>query len=85
MLASSEVITVIMKNFNIWYKCLDAQDDYQAQLKNRSLQVFFGTWTAEKEELDCEDVSPTPVEFDDLPKDPVNVGPKHCKRLKEML
>jgi hypothetical protein len=76
----------IMKNLNIRYECLDARDDYRAQLKNGSSQAFSGSWMAEKdsEEIDCEDVSPAMVEFDDLPEDPVNIGPKHCKRLKEM-
>jgi hypothetical protein len=74
----------IMKNLNIRYECLDARDDYRAQLKNGSSQAFLGSWTAEKEEMDCEDVSPaSTVEFDDLPEDPVNMGPKYCKRLKD--
>jgi hypothetical protein len=73
----------IMKNFNIRYECLDARDDYRAQLKNGSPQAFVGSWTAEKEETDCEDVGPDVVEFDDLPEDPANIGPKHSKRLKE--
>ena len=73
----------IMKNLNIRYECLDARDDYRAQLKNRSSQAFVGSWTAEKEEMDCEDVGPDTVEFDDLPEDPANIGPKHSKRLKE--
>ena len=45
--------------------------------------MFLGSWTAKKEETDSEDAGPTMVEFDDLPEDPVNIGPKHCKRLKE--
>ena len=76
----------IMKNLNIQYECLDAQDDYRAQLRKGSSQAFFGSWIAEKEENDCEDldIGPTTmVEFDDLPEDPENMGPKHYKRLKE--
>jgi hypothetical protein len=43
-----------------------------------------GSWAAEKEEMDCEDVEPSAVvEFDDMPEDPANIGPKQCKRLKE--
>jgi hypothetical protein len=44
-----------------------------------------GSWTAEEEENNREDldVGPAMVEFDDLPEDPENMGPKHCKRLKE--
>ena len=79
----SDFELAIMKNLNIRYECLDARDDYRAQLKNGASQTFLGSWTAEKEEIDCEDVGPTAVEFDDLPEDPVNVGPKHIKRLKE--
>ena len=74
----------IMKNLNIRYECLDARDDYRAQLKNGSSQAFLGSWTADKEEMDGEDVGPAMVEFDDLPEDPVSLGPKHCKRLKEI-
>ena len=73
----------IMKNLNIRYECLDARDDYRAQLKKGSSQAFLGSWEAEKEEMDCEDVGPAMVDFDDLPEDPVSIGPKHCKRLKE--
>ena len=46
-----------------------------------------GSWTVENEQIaDCEDVpvDPTMVEFDDLPVDPADEGPKHCKRLKEI-
>jgi hypothetical protein len=76
---------VIMKNLNIRYECLDARDDYRAQLKKGSSQAFLGSWTAEKEDIDCEDsnLGPAMVEFDDLPEEPANMGPKHCKRLKE--
>ena len=75
----------IMKNLNIRYECLDARDDYRAQLKKGSPQAFSGSWAAEADEIDCEDheVSPTAVEFDDLPEDPASMGPKHRRRLKE--
>ena len=73
----------IMKNFNIRYECLDARDDYRAQLKKGSSEAFLGSWTDEMEENDFEDVGPAMVEFDDLPEDPENTGPKYCKRLKE--
>ena len=73
----------IMKNLNIRYKCLKARDNYRAQLKKGSSQAFLGSWTDEMEENDFEDVGPAMVEFDDLPEDPENTGPKYCKRLKE--
>ena len=81
----SDFELTIMKNLNIWYECLDARDDYRAQLKKGFSQAFLGSWTTEGDEIDCEDheVGPTMVEFDDLPEDPVSMGPKHRKRLKE--
>ena len=34
----------LMKNFNIQYECLDARDDYRAQMKKGIDPLFVGSW-----------------------------------------
>ena len=74
----------MMKNFNIWYECLDACNDYRAQLKKGSSQTFIGSWEPADEEMDTNlhrELDATA--FDDVPDDPLDTGPKHAKRLRE--
>ena len=40
----------LMKNFNIRYECLDARDDYRAQLKNGIDKSLIGSWDAFEDE-----------------------------------
>ena len=39
-----------MKNFNICYECLDARDDYCAQLKKSIDKSLLGSWEALQDE-----------------------------------
>ena len=75
----------MMKNFNIRYECLDAHDDYRAQLKKGS-QMFIGSWEVADEEIDTNlhtgpDKGPDAAVFDDVPNDPLDMGPRHARRL----
>ena len=74
-----------MKNFNICYECLNARDDYRAQLEKGTSQVFIGSWEkAEDEDGDSNPNALSAIEFDDAPIDVLSIGPRHNKRLKEM-
>ena len=78
----------MMNNFNIRYECLDARDDFRAQLKKGTATNLFGSWeTVDAEDNHCDDPSnlnePT-IEFDDAPSDPLGLGQKQIKRMKEM-
>ena len=74
----------MMKNFNIRYECLDARDDYRAQLKKGSTQAFVGSWEVADEEIDTElHKGLDAAVFDDVPDDPLDMGPRHAKRLRE--
>ena len=78
-----------MRNFNVRYKCLDARDDYHAQMK-KSKPTITGSWNVEDEDdVEVEDnlghdgIDPENVELDDAPFGPFLQGPKHKKRMKE--
>ena len=44
-----------MSNFNLWYKCLDARDDYSAQMKDNNNKEDNKFWeTSENNPLDQE-------------------------------
>ena len=74
----------MMKNFNIRYECLDAHDDYRAQLKKGSTQTFVGSWEVADEEIDTKlHRGLDAAVFDDVPDDPLDVGPRHVKQLRE--
>ena len=81
-----------MKNFNIRYECLDARDDYRAQLKKGDSQAFIGSCDKADDDDDDDDdddgnddpKAPSAIEFDDTPIDLLSIGPRHSKRLKEM-
>ena len=79
----------LMKNFNIQYECLDARDDFRAQLKNGIEKSLIGSW----EVFDDENVHETEsfqrtteneVIFDDIPVDPKAHGKHFLLRLKNM-
>ena len=75
----------MMRNFNIRYECLDARDDYRAQLKKGSTQIFVGSWEVADNEMDASlHKGPDAAVFDDVPNDPLDMGPRHAKRLREM-
>ncbi len=78
----------IIRNFNICYECLDARDDYRAQLKKGAATVVTGSWevidSIENTHDNCDLDGPSAIEFDDSPSGPVDFGLKHIKHLKEM-
>ena len=78
----------MMNNFNIRYECLDARDDFRAQLKKGAVTNLFGSWeTMDAEDDDCvgcSDMNGPSIEFDDAPLDPLGLGQKQMRRLKEM-
>ena len=77
----------MMKNFNIRYECLDARDDFRAQLKKGASTDLFGSWETMNGEDDADgrsDENGVGVEFDDAPLDPLNLGQRQKRRLKEM-
>ncbi|KAF8800467.1 hypothetical protein BYT27DRAFT_7052046, partial [Phlegmacium glaucopus] len=77
----------LMKNFNIRYECLDARDDFRTQMK-KGTDIINGSWNAVGDEEEDGD-SPhanglNVINIDDVPIDPLNSGPRHNKRLREM-
>ena len=61
-----------MQNFNIRYECLDARDDYRAQLKKTGDPVIIGSWVDDNEGQEVHDdtfqvVSHDDMDFDDAP------------------
>lgn len=80
-----------MRNFNVRYECLDARDNYRAQLKKSGDNVV-GSWIPDDDiEVDDEGiqgVSPDDTAFDDAPDDapdrPLDSGPINRRRLREM-
>jgi hypothetical protein len=76
-----------MCNFNVRYKCLDAHDDYRAQMK-RGIPVT-GSWDVDDgiEVDDGDDLQGTTsadVELDDLPFNPLVSGPIHKQCMQDM-
>lgn len=66
----------IIKNFNIQYECLDARDDYLAQLKKDANSFIFGSWDeSESDEIDIDNTNKKDFnfEFDDIPEDMQNI------------
>jgi hypothetical protein len=78
----------MMNNFNIRYECLDARDDFHAQLNKGAATNLFGSWEAmDAEDNDCvdrSDMNGPSIEFDDVPSDPLALGQKQIRRMKEM-
>jgi hypothetical protein len=76
-----------MHNFNLRYECLDARDDYRAQMIKTGENAMVGSWDKDdgKEfDDDFQGIPPQAVELDDVPIDPLNSGPNHNGRMKEM-
>jgi hypothetical protein len=82
----SERETRYMRNFNVRYECLDARDDYRAQMK-KSEPTITGSWDVEdvddEEVVQLEGINPENVELDDTPFGPFLQGPNHKRRMKE--
>ncbi|KAF8801704.1 hypothetical protein BYT27DRAFT_7114362, partial [Phlegmacium glaucopus] len=79
----------LMKNFNIKYECLDARDDYRAQLKKGIDKSLIGSWESLQGEgvdeiSDIKTVSDPNIEYDDLPFDPTANGKNQSLRLKNI-
>jgi Helitron helicase-like domain at N-terminus/PIF1-like helicase len=79
----------LMKNFNIRYECLDARDDYRAQLKNGIDKSLIGSWEVFEDENGHEMESfqrttETEIIYDDIPVDPKAHGKNFLLRLKNM-
>ena len=75
-----------MRNFNVKYECLDARDDYRAQMMKEG---GFSAGNHEKNDNedvvdDYPDVSPGIIAFDDVPVNLLESGPNHKRRTKEM-
>jgi hypothetical protein len=74
-----------MLNFNVRYECLDARDDYRAQMKN-SGNAIIGSWVVDQDEEvgdDFQDVSPDIAAFDNVPTHPLDSGPINRRRTQE--
>ena len=77
----------LMKNFNIRYECLDARDDFRSQMKKGMNPITCSWDAADDGDLDNENPHASElntINFDDIPIDPLNSGPRHNKRMKEM-
>ena len=79
----------LMKNFNIRYECLDARDDYRAQLKNGIDKSLMGSWEVFQDDDGCEIESfqrtiQNDIMYDDIPVDPKAHGKNFLLRLKNM-
>jgi hypothetical protein len=79
----------LMKNFNIRYECLDARDDYRAQLKNGIDKSLIGSWDDFKDEDGHEmetfyKNTRDDIIYDDIPVDPKMHGKNFLLRVKNM-
>jgi len=79
---------LLIKNFNIRYECMDARDDYRAQLRNGAAPHIFGSWDStsgegiEQSASDFQpDVSQMPAEANE---DALVSGQLHQKKLREL-
>ena len=78
-----------MKNFNICYECLDACNDYHAQLKNGVDKSLIGSWDVFEDENGPEmegfqRTTQNEIIYDDIPVDPKAHGKNFLLRLKNM-
>lgn len=81
----TKIQTRYMRNFNVRYECLDARDDYRAQMK-KDITVT-GSWVNDDGlEVDDEfhDINPPDLQLDDTPYQPLESGPINKKRAQEM-
>ena len=75
-----------MRNFNVRYECLDARDDYRAQMM-KDTDSIVGSWVKESDteiEDEFHSTGLNEIQLDDLPSDPLDLGPNQRKRAKEM-
>jgi hypothetical protein len=67
-----------MHNFNLRYECLDARDDYRAKMNKKGEDIIVGSWDNDDgKEFDDDFQGIPPVEFDDVPTDPLDSGLNH--------
>ena len=79
----------LMKIFNIHYECLDACDDYHAQLKNGINKSLIGSWRVFEDDDGHEiesfqTTTDNEIMFDDILVDPKAHGKNFQLRLKNM-
>ena len=76
----------LMNNFNIRYECLDARDDYRAQMKKGVDPLFVGNWEDTADDIENINNSSlnTNIEFDDDPQDLQNIGNAQASRMKNI-
>jgi hypothetical protein len=75
-----------MRNFNVRYECLDARDDYRAQMM-KDADSIVGSWVKESDteiEDEFHSTGLNEIQLDDLPSYPLDSGPNQIKRTKEM-
>ena len=75
-----------MHNFNVRYECLDARDDYRAQMMKEG-GIIAGSYDIKDDEEvvdDIQNVSSEIMTFDDVPTNLLDSGPNHKRRTKEM-
>jgi hypothetical protein len=79
----------LMKNFNIRYECLDARDDYRAQLKKGIDKSLLGSWETLQDE-DGHEIESFPqntysdIIYDDMPVDSRTHGKNFLLWIKNM-
>ena len=79
----------LMKNFNIRYECLDAHDDYHAQLKKGIDKSLLGSWEALQDE-DRHEIESfhtntySNIVYDDIPVDSTMHGKNFLLCIKSM-
>ena len=75
-----------MHNFNVRYECLDARDDYRAQMKKMG-DTIVGSWDGdggeEVHDDDFQGVNLDNMDVENAPTDPLDVGPNHKRRMRE--
>ena len=76
----------LMQNFNIRYECLDARDDYRAQMKKGIDPLFVGNWEDSTDDIENTNNSSLDanIEFDDVPQDLQNIGNAQISRMKNV-
>ena len=76
-----------MRNFNVRYECLDARDDYRAQMKKTG-DTIVGSWDGDGgEEVhndEFQGVSPNDIDVEDAPTDPLDFGLNHKWCVREV-
>ena len=75
-----------MQNFNIRYECLDARDDYRAQMKKGVDPLFVGSWEDTIDDVENTNYSSlnTNIEFDDDPQNLQKIGNAQASRIKNV-